>query len=76
MDIRIGVTDNPREIVLVLSDDSDRDKVMKAVDDALSGKETTLWLTDEKGRDVGIAAARLAYVEVGPEGSTNPIGFG
>ena len=75
MDIRIGVTDNPREITLVLADDADRDAVKATIDAALSGASETLWLTDEKGKDVGVAASRLAFVEIGPEGA-NPIGFG
>ena len=75
MDIRIGVTDNPRDINLVLADDADREAVKATIDAALEGTSKTLWLTDEKGRDIGVAAARLAYVEIGPEGA-NPIGFG
>ena len=75
MDIRIGVTDNPREITLVVADDADREAVKSTIDSALRGETDTLWLTDEKGRDVGIASARLAFVEIGPE-SAHPIGFG
>ncbi|MCH1435774.1 MAG: DUF3107 domain-containing protein [Acidimicrobiales bacterium] len=75
MDIRIGVTDNPREIALQLADDVDRDALKAQIDAALASGEGTLWLTDDKGKDVAVAAARIAYVELGPEGS-NPIGFG
>ena len=75
MDIRIGVTDNPREITLVLPDDADRDAVKAAIDSALTGGTSSLWLTDEKGREVGVTASRIAFVEMGPEGA-NPIGFG
>ncbi len=75
MDIRIGVTDNPRDIILVLGDDLDRDTVRARIEAALSGESHTLWLTDEKGREVAVAASRIAFVELGPEGA-NPIGFG
>ena len=75
MDIRIGVTDNPRDLTLVLADDADRDTVKAAVEAALAGTSATLWLTDAKGREVAVASSRLAYVEIGPEGA-NPIGFG
>ena len=75
MDIRIGVTDNPREINLQLADDVERSALKAQIDTALSGGEGVLWLTDDKGKEVAIPAARLAYVELGPEGS-NPIGFG
>ncbi len=75
MDIRIGVTDNPRDIVLVLADDADRDAVKAAIEAALAGESASLWLTDDKGREVGVAAAKIAFVEIGPD-DTNPIGFG
>ena len=58
-----------------LADDVDRDALKAQIDAALAGGEGTLWLTDDKGKDVAVSAARIAYVELGPEGS-NPIGFG
>lgn len=75
MDIRIGVTDNPREIALVLGDDVDRADLKAQISAALAGEVGSLWLTDAKGKEVAIAAARLAYVELAGEES-NPIGFG
>ena len=75
MDIRIGVTDNPREIALQLADDTDRAAVKAQIEAALSGATDVLWLTDDKGKEVAVAASRIAYAELGPEGS-NPIGFG
>ncbi len=75
MDVRIGVTDHPREIAIQLPDDVDRSAVKANIDAALTGAATTLWLTDEKGREVGVAAAKIAFVELGPDGA-NPIGFG
>ena len=74
MDIRIGVSDSPREINIQLSDDTDRAELRGRVDAALAGEAATLWLTDDKGKDLGIAGAKIAYVELGPEGG-NPIGF-
>lgn len=75
MDVRIGVTDHPREIGLKLADDADRTAVKADIDAALTGATTTLWLTDEKGGEVGVASAKIAFVEIGPEGGS-PIGFG
>ena len=75
MDIRIGVTDNPQPIVLQLADDTDRDDLKARIDTAISGGEGVLWLTDDKGKEVAVPAARLAFVELSPAGS-NPIGFG
>jgi hypothetical protein len=75
VDIRIGVTDNPQPIVLQLADDTDRDDLKARIDTAISGGEGVLWLTDDKGKEVAVPAARLTFVELGPAGS-NPIGFG
>ena len=74
MDIRIGVADHPRELTVELAEDADRGALKDTVEAALSGDTTTLWLTDVKGREVGVPAARLAWVEIGP-GSSSPIGF-
>lgn len=75
MDVRIGVTDHPREIGVTMPDDTDREAVKTNVADALSGTTPILWLTDVKGGEVAIPAAKIAFVEIGPE-SGSPIGFG
>ena len=76
MDVRIGVTQAPREINIELADDADRAAIKAQVEAALSGALDVLWITDKKGRDVGVSAAKIAYVEVGtPEGERR-IGFG
>ena len=76
MDVRIGVTDTPREINLELSDDLDRAALKQQVEAALSGAVDVLWLTDKKGRDVGISAAKIAFVELGAADGERRIGFG
>ena len=73
MDIRIGVTDNPQPIVLQLADDTDRDDLKARIDTAISGGEGVLWLTDDKGKEVAVPAARLAFVELGQRAA---VGFG
>ncbi len=75
MDVRIGVTDHPREIGVTLPNDTDRAAVKAQVEAALDGTAATLWMTDEKGGEIGIPAAKIAFVEIGPEGGS-PIGFG
>lgn len=75
VDIRIGVTDTPREVQLKLNDDTDRASLKVSIDAALAGESSVLWLTDDKGLEVAVSATRIAYVELGPEGN-NPIGFG
>ena len=76
VDVRIGVTQTPREITLELADDSDRAAVKSKIDAALTGAVDVLWLTDKKGRDVGISAAKIAFVELGAADGERRIGFG
>ena len=76
VDVRIGVTQAPREITIDVSDDADRDELKSQVAAALSGAVDVLWLTDRRGREVGVAAAKIAYVEVGTADSERRIGFG
>lgn len=75
MELRIGIADNPQPITVTMPDDADRKKVKDSVQAVLEGKKPVLWLTDDKGREIAIAASRLTHVEMGPPGS-NPIGFG
>lgn len=76
MDVRIGVTQAPREINLELTDDADRDDLKSRVAAALSGASDVLWITDKRGNDVGVPSAKIAYVELGSAESTRKIGFG
>jgi hypothetical protein len=75
MDIRIGIVQSMKEIEIELPEDAKRDKVMKEVETALSG-DAVLWLTDRKGRRVGVPASRIAYVELGTPASERIVGFG
>lgn len=75
MDIRIGVTQSPREIALEV-DDADRDDLRSRVEAALGGDADVLWITDRRGRDVGVASAKIAYVEIGSADGERRIGFG
>ncbi|CAN5756074.1 MAG: DUF3107 domain-containing protein [Ilumatobacteraceae bacterium] len=75
MDVKIGVTQAPRELMVEMPDD-ERDQTVKAVEAALAGDTEVLWLTDKRGRRVGVPAAKLAYVEMGTNDGDRRIGFG
>ena len=75
MDIRIGVSDTPKEITVELSDKTDLKKLKKDIDSALSQEISLFWFTDIKGRQVGIPTNKIAYVDIGTTGSGNPVGF-
>lgn len=75
MDIRIGIVQSMKEIDVELPEDADREAVVKQVEAVLNA-ESVLWLTDRKGRRVGVPAARIAYVELGSPKSDRVVGFG
>jgi hypothetical protein len=75
VDVRIGMTQTPKELEVHLPDDADAAVIKQQVDDALNAGGT-LWLTDRKGRQVGVPSAKLAYVEIGSPDDERRIGFG
>lgn len=76
MDVRIGVTYTGKELDVELGEDADGDAVQSDVDAALGGSSAVLWLTDKKGRRVGVPTDKIAYVEIGGPDSERRIGFG
>ena len=72
MEVKIGIQNIGREIVLESAQDADA--VAKVVGEAIT-KGTELRLTDEKGRLIIIPANVLGYVEIGAE-ETRRVGFG
>ena len=65
MEVRIGVTQTPKELEVELSE-GNREQIVKDIEAALNGEGSMLWLTDRRGRTVGVPAAKLAYVEIAP----------
>lgn len=72
MEVKIGVQNVARELVLESSQSAD--EVQAAVAAAVSGS-STLELTDDKGRVLVVPSAAIAYVEIGVEESRR-VGFG
>ncbi|MFI2563143.1 DUF3107 domain-containing protein [Paenarthrobacter sp. NPDC089714] len=72
MEVKIGIQNVGREIVLESA--LDADAVAKLVADALS-KGSELRLTDDKGRQVIVPGSVLGYVEIGAE-EVRRVGFG
>jgi len=72
MEVKIGVQNTPRE--LVLESAQSPDEVNRAVQEALSGG-SVLQLVDERGRQIIVPVASLAYVEIGAE-ERGRVGFG
>jgi hypothetical protein len=75
VDIRIGITQAVREISLEQSDD-ERDATKIKIEAALAGAVDVLWLTDKRGREVAVATAKIAYIEIGSVEGDRRMGFG
>ena len=71
MEIKIGIQNVNREIILESSESADA--IAELVGQALSGTE--LRLKDSKGRLVIVPTGVLGYVEIGAE-ETRRVGFG
>jgi hypothetical protein len=72
VEIKIGVQNIGREIVLESTEDAD--SVAKVVQEAIT-KGSELRLKDEKGRVIIIPGNALGYVEIGAE-EARRVGFG
>lgn len=75
MDLRIGLTQTPRELEISLPDDVTQDAIKAQVDDALA-KGGTFWVTDRRGRQFGVDLEKVSYVEIGSPEDDRRIGFG
>ena len=72
MEIKIGVAESPRE--LVLSSSQTPDEIEKLVGEALKDDKSVLSLTDDKGRRVVVPVSRIAYVDIAPA-DVRKVGF-
>jgi len=75
VEVRIGVTYSPREIELEFGDDTDRDSLVKQIESSIAEDKGVLWLTDRRGRSVGVPAAKIAYVEISGRDDERRVGF-
>lgn len=75
VDVRIGVTYSAREIDLQLAGDTNAEELRETVDSTLGGKSSVLWLTDKRGRIVGVPSDKVAYVEIDSDSDSRAIGF-
>ncbi len=76
MDVRIGVSQAPRDIEVELADSTNPEELVAKIDAAVTKAEGMLWFTDKRGRRIGIPAAKLAYVELDTATEMRRVGFG
>ncbi|APU13022.1 MULTISPECIES: DUF3107 domain-containing protein [Actinoalloteichus] len=72
MEVKIGVADSSRELVLTSSQSPD--EVETLITDALGDKQGLLTLVDDKGRRYVVPTGRIAYIEIGPS-EARRVGF-
>ncbi len=75
MQVRIGVLQSPREIEVDVDVDDDGQSLADDITKALGGKDPVLWLVDRRGRRVGVATDKVAYVEIASEAGDRRVGF-
>lgn len=76
MDVRLGVSYSTKELVVDLGDDVDPASIREDLAAAMAAPEGVFWLTDRRGRQVGVPVARLSYVEIGSPDASHRVGFG
>ncbi|KRO37540.1 MAG: DUF3107 domain-containing protein [Actinobacteria bacterium] len=76
MEIRIGIQQSVRELMVEIDDEKAQAVAKAAAEAALTGKSEVLSLVDNRGREVMVASAKVAYVEFGAPEGVRKLGFG
>lgn len=75
MEVRIGVTQSARELEVDLGGATDGVALGEEIEAKLAAGGI-LWLTDKKGRRIGVPTEKVAYVELGSADDNRRVGFG
>jgi hypothetical protein len=73
--VRIGMIYSNKELEIELPEGQDSDALVAEITSALGDDSAVLWLTDRKGRRVGVASTKVAYVEVASDMEGRRVGF-
>ncbi len=76
IEVRIGISQAPKELAIEVGDNITRDEVLKIIEDAMEKSEGMIWLTDRKNTKIGIPVTKVAYVEVTSGTEERRVGFG
>jgi hypothetical protein len=74
MELRIGVVHSPKELSIEL--EGTADEIVATFNHAVKDGDAIVWVTDVKGRRLGVPAGKIAYVEVDEDGANKRVGFG
>jgi hypothetical protein len=70
------VVQSPKEIEVEMAEGTDAEALTAQIESVLGAEGAVLWLTDRRGRTVGVPSARIAYVEVNATSDERRVGFG
>jgi hypothetical protein len=74
MEVRIGVVYTTRE--LTIETDDPVEEVSRTIESAVRNGDGLLWLTDTRGRRVGVPVDKIAFIEVAADAGGRKVGFG
>jgi DNA-binding MurR/RpiR family transcriptional regulator len=74
MELRIGVVHTPKELSVEV--EGTADEVVAMIDSAMKDGAPIIWLTDTKGRKIGLPADKIAYLEIDDNSGARHVGFG
>jgi hypothetical protein len=74
MEVKIGVIYTPRELAVEI--EGKADEIVAMLESSLKDGRVMMWLTDKRGRRVGVPADKIAYVEVVEDEAVKRVGFG
>jgi|GEM_PF-114994 hypothetical protein len=76
VDVRIGIIQTTKELDIELGENESEEVVLAGVEAALGNPDGVLWLTDKRGRRVGVPTAKIAFVELVAGNEERRVGFG
>lgn len=76
MDVRLGVSHSTKELNVDVGEDGDADAIRAGLEEAMADPDGLFWLTDRRGRQIGVPVAKLTYIEIGSPEGAHRVGFG
>ncbi|CAG4929724.1 unnamed protein product, partial [Acidithrix sp. C25] len=76
VDIKIGFLDSSRELAFEVGDDKDQNEFVETLNALTKSQDALHWIEDKKGRKIGVAPGKIAYIVVGSQQEERRVGFG
>jgi hypothetical protein len=76
IEIKIGLTQVPRELDIELSKDTSRDELVSEIEKMMTSGEGILWLTNRKNSKIAVPVSKISFIEISDELEERRVGFG